>query len=155
MNLFFTFRTLLITTVAAVMMNGAALAADQGSAAEAEAMAKKAVAFIKSNGPEKAAEEFTNGKAFKDRDLYISYLDFTGKMLAHGSNPKLVGKDLIGLKDPEGKFMVQMAIDVAKTKGRGWTENYKFKNPTTEKLQEKAMYIERVGDSYVGVGIYK
>jgi cytochrome c len=75
--------------------------------------------------------------------------------LAHGSNPKLVGKDLIGLKDPEGKFMVQMAIDVAKTKGHGWTDNYKFKNPTTEKLQEKAMYVERVGDSYVGVGIYK
>lgn len=41
------------------------------------------------------------------------------------------------------------------TKGRGWTENYKFKNPTTEKLQEKAMSVERVGDSYVGVGIYK
>ena len=118
-------------------------------------MVKKAVAYIKANGPEKAADEFTNGKSFKDRDLYISYLDFTGKMLAHGSNPKLVGKDLIDLKDPEGKFMVRMAIDVAKTKGRGWTDIYKFKNPTTEKLQEKAMFVERVGDSYVGVGIYK
>ena len=113
------------------------------------------VKFIKANGPEKAAEEFTNGKSFKDRDLYISYLDFNGKMLAHGSNPKLVGKELMELKDPEGKFMVKMAIDVAKTKGKGWTEDYKFKNPTTEKLQEKAMYVERVGDAYVGVGIYK
>ena len=141
--------------VATFLMAGAAQAADQGSAAEAEAMAKKAVAFIKANGPEKAAEEFTNGKSFKDRDLYISYLDFNGKMLAHGSNPKLVGKELMELKDPEGKFMVKMAIDVAKTKGKGWTEDYKFKNPTTEKLQEKAMYVERVGDAYVGVGIYK
>jgi len=50
---------------------------------------------------------------------------------------------------------VKMAIEVAKTKGHGWTENYKFKNPTTDKLQEKAMYVERVGDAYVGVGIYK
>ena len=148
-------KTLFIAATAGFLMAGGALAADQGSAAEAEAMAKKAVAFIKANGPEKAADEFTNGKGFKDRDLYISYLDFTGKMLAHGSNPKLVGKDLIDLKDPEGKFMVKMAIEVAKTKGHGWTENYKFKNPTTDKLQEKAMYVERVGDSYVGVGIYK
>jgi len=150
-----TLKTLFIAVTASFMMAGAALAADQGSAAEAEAMAKKAVAFIKANGPEKAADEFTNGKTFKDRDLYISYLDFTGKMLGHGSNAKLVGKDLIDLKDPEGKFMVKMAIEVAKTKGHGWTENYKFKNPTTDKLQEKAMYVERVGDAYVGVGIYK
>jgi len=147
--------SLLSATALSFMMAGAVQAADQGTAAEAEAMAKKAVAYIKAHGPEKAAEEFTNGKSFKDRDLYISYLDFTGKMLAHGSNPKLVGKELIGLKDPEGKLMVQMAIEVAKTKGHGWTENYKFKNPTTEKLQEKAMYVERVDNSYVGVGIYK
>ena len=130
-------------------------AADQGTAAEAEAMAKKAVAYVKANGAEKAAEEFTNGKTFKDRDLYISYLDLNGKMLGHGSNPKLVGKDLIGLKDPEGKLLVHMAIDVAKNKGMGWTDNFKFKNAMTEKLQEKAMYVERVGDAYVGVGIYK
>jgi signal transduction histidine kinase len=155
MQLRLTLKALFVAGTASFLMAGFAIAADQGSAAEAEAMAKKAVAFIKAKGPEKAAEEFTSGKEFKDRDLYISYLDFTGKMLAHGSNPKLVGKDLIELKDPEGKFMVKMAIDVAKNKGNGWTENYKFKNPTTEKLQEKAMYVERVGDSYVGVGIYK
>ncbi len=155
MTIHTTLKTLFIAATASLIMAGGALAADQGSAAEAEAMAKKAVAFIKANGVEKAADEFTNGKGFKDRDLYISYLDLTGKMLGHGSNPKLVGKDLIDLKDPEGKFMVKMAIEVAKTKGHGWTENYKFKNPTTDKLQEKAMYVERVGEAYVGVGIYK
>jgi cytochrome c len=141
--------------VTCFFMAGPAFAADQGTAAEAEAMAKKAVAYIKANGQEKAVEEFTNGNSFKDRDLYISYLDFNGKMLAHGINPKLVGKELLELKDPEGRFMVKMAIEVAKTKGKGWTDNYKFKNPITEKLQEKAMYVERVGDAYVGVGIYK
>lgn len=134
---------------------GAAHAADQGTAAEAEAMVKKAVAYIKANGVEKAAEEFTNGKSFKDRDLYVSYLDMTGKALGHGANPKLVGKDLIGLKDADGKLLVQMLIDVGKTKGKGWTENYKFRNPTTEKISDKAQYCERVGDNVVCVGIYK
>lgn len=155
MQIYSTLKTLCVAATASFVMVAAAHAADQGTATEAEAMAKKAVAYIKANGPEKSADEFTNGKSFKDRDLYISYLDFTGKMLGHGSNAKLVGKDLIDLKDPEGKFMVKMAIEVAKTKGHGWTDNYKFKNPTTEKLQEKAMYVERVGDTYVGVGIYK
>lgn len=81
------------------LMTGAQ-AADRGTAAEAEAMVKKAVAYIKEKGPEKAYDEFTNGKQFKDRDLYVIVYDLNGKNLAQGANPKLVGKDLIGLKDP-------------------------------------------------------
>ncbi len=137
------------------LMAGTAHAADQGTAAEAEAMVKKAVAFLKANGPEKAAEEFTNGKTFKDRDLYVSYYDLSGKVLGHGANPKLVGKDLSGLKDPDGKLFIQMISDLAKTKGKGWTGSYKFRNPTTDKISEKAIYVERVDDTWVGVGVYK
>lgn len=155
MTLLSIFKTLVSATAMTFLMAGAAQAATQGTAAEAETMAKKAVAYIKANGAEKASEEFTNGKSFKDRDLYVSYLDLSGKVLAHGANPKLVGKDLLGLKDPDGKLMVHMFIDMAKTKGKGWTDTYKFRNPTTEKISEKTMYVERIGDAYVGVGIYK
>jgi cytochrome c len=80
--------------IVSFMAAGIAHAADQGTPAEAEAMTKRAVAYLKANGPEKAANEFTNGTAFKDRDLYVSYYDLTGKVLGHGANPKLVGKDL-------------------------------------------------------------
>lgn len=134
---------------------GAAQAADRGTAAEAEAMVKRAVAFIKDKGPEKAYDEFTNGKQFKDRDLYVIVYDLHGKNLAQGANPKLVGKDLIGLKDPDGKPLIQMFVDLAKTKGKGWVEGYKFLNPVTQKIETKAMYLERVGDTLVGCGIYK
>ena len=130
-------------------------AADRGTAAEAEAMVKKAVAYIKEKGPEKAYDEFTNGKQFKDRDLYVIVYDLNGKNLAQGANPKLVGKDLIGLKDPDGKPLIQMFVDLAKTKGKGWVEGYKFLNPVTQKIENKAMYLERVGDTLVGCGIYK
>lgn len=136
-------------------LTGPALAADRGSAAEAEAMVKKAVVFVKANGREKAAEEFTNGRAFKDRDLYISYYELTGKVIAHGANPKLVGKDLIGLKDPDGKLFIQMIVDVAKTKGKGWTDTYKFRDPLTDKMAEKVIYTERLDDTWIGVGVYK
>jgi len=134
---------------------GVAHAADNGTAAEAEAMTKRAVAYLKANGPEKAAQEFTHGTAFKDRDLYVSYYDLSGKVLGHGANPKLVGKDLSGLKDPDGKLFIQMISDLAKAKGKGWTDTYKFRNPTTDKIAEKIIYVERVDDTWIGVGIYK
>jgi cytochrome c len=155
MHFLSTFKVLFSAFAMGLFMVGAVQAADQGSAAEAEAMTKRAVAYLKANGPEKASEEFTNGTSFKDRDLYISYYDITGKVLGHGANPKLVGKDLITLKDPDGNHFIQMLCDLAKTKGKGWSDSYKFRNPTTEKMQEKVLYLERVGDSWVGVGIYK
>jgi hypothetical protein len=136
MKMFSLLRLFAAATIS-LLMTGTALAADQGTAAEAEAMVKKAVAYIKTNGTEKSYEEFTNGKSFKDRDLYVSVLDMTGKSLAHGANPKLVGKDISGIKDPDGKLLVQMFIDLAKTKGKGWTDVYKFRNPTTDKISDK------------------
>jgi len=148
-------KALLGSAALAFMMVGTSYAGDQGTAAEAEAMVKKAVAYIKANGPEKAYEEFTNGKSFKDRDLYVVVYDLNGKNLAQGANPKLVGKDLIGLKDPDGKPLIQMFVDLAKTKGKGWTEGYKFLNPVSQKIEGKAMYLERLGDTLVGCGIYK
>ena len=134
---------------------GTAQAADQGTAAEAEALVKKAAAYIKANGNDKAYEEFTNGKQFKDRDLYIFAYDFAGKNLAHGANPKLVGKDLSGLKDPDGKMILPPLVEIAKTKGKGWSESFKFRNPLTEKMEPKVVYVERVGDVFLGCGIYK
>lgn len=154
MKIFSLLKALVCVSAMGLMMSGTAYA-DQGTAPEAEAMVKKAVAFIKANGTEKAYEEFTHGKSFKDRDLYIIVYDLNGKNLAQGANPKLVGKDLIGLKDPDGKPLIQMFVDFAKSKGKGWVEGYKFLNPVTQKIEGKAMYLERVGDTLVGCGIYK
>ena len=141
--------------VALAPLTSIALAGDRGTPAEAEALVKKAVAYIKANGTDKAYEEVTNGKAFKDRDLYVFVYDLNGKCLAHGANPKLVGKDLIGLKDPDGKPLVKILVDVAKDKGHGWTETVKFRNPLTDKIQTRENYIERVGDTAVGSGVFK
>jgi len=155
MRVFQVLKGLLVAGAVGMAMSSVALAEQPGSPAEAEAMVKKAVAYVKANGREKAAEEFTNGKTFKDRDLYISYYELTGKVIAHGANAKLVGKDLIGLKDPDGKLLVQMITDLAKTKGKGWTASYKFRNPTSDKVAEKVIYVERVDDTWIGVGVYK
>jgi len=148
-------KSVFAAAAVSLMMVGMSHAADQGTAAEAEAMVKKGVAYIRANGPEKAAEEFTNGKTFKDRDLYIVYTEFSGKVLAHGGNPKLVGKNLTGMKDSEGNPFFQMLLDLAKSKGKGWSGSYRFMNPATQKIEAKVMYLESVGETYVGVGVYK
>lgn len=146
---------MLFAALAGALASGPACAAERGTAAEAEVLTKKAVAYVKANGRAKAAEEFTNGTAFKDRDLYISYYEMTGTVIGHGANAKLVGKNLIGLKDPDGKLFIQMIVDVASTKGKGWTQSYKFRDPLTDKMAEKIIYVERVDDTWIGVGVYK
>jgi hypothetical protein len=155
MNFLSAFKSVFAAGIGALLVATSALAADRGTPAEAEAMVKKAVAFIKTNGPDKSYEEFTHGKGFKDRDLYVIVYDLNGKNLAQGANPKLVGKDLIGLKDADGKPIIQMFVDLAKGKGKGWVEGYKFLNPVSQNIEGKAMYLERVGDTLVGCGIYK
>jgi cytochrome c len=155
MRIYSLVKWVLALSIFGLMALGTAQAADQGTAAEAEALVKKAVAYIKANGNDKAYEEFTNGKQFKDRDLYIFAYDFAGKNLAHGANPKLVGKDLSGLKDPDGKLILPPLVEIAKTKGKGWSESFKFRNPLTEKMEPKVVYVERVGDVFLGCGIYK
>lgn len=137
-------------------MSSTALAADKGTPDEAVAMVKKAVALIKSDGKEKAFAAISDpaNTTFHDRDLYIYVYDLNGVALAHGNNPKMVGKPLIGLKDNEGKPMIKEMVDLAKGKGKGWVD-FKWPNPVTKAVEAKSGYIEKVDDMLVGSGIYK
>jgi cytochrome c len=144
-----------LLVVLCLLFGSMAFAGEKGSPAEAEALVKKAVAFIKANGKDKAFAAFTNkDPQFVDRDLYVFVYDMDGKVLAHGQNPKMVGKDMSDMADPDGKLYVQERIKIAKTKGSGW-QNYKFSNPTNKKIEEKTAYIEKVDDFIVGAGAYK
>ncbi len=132
---------------------GQALAA--GTAADAKALVEKGAAFLKTNGKEKAFAEFTNQKGqFVKDDLYIFVLDLNGLTLAHGGNPKLVGKEMIQLKDADGKLFIKDMVDGAKAKGSGWAD-YKWTNPTTKKIDSKSTYYLKVDDVVLGCGIYK
>ena len=133
----------------------ATFAADKGSADEATALVKKAISFIKANGNEKAFAEFNNAKGqFVDRDLYIAVFDMNGVNVAHGANPKLIGKNLLDLKDVDGKQFIKEWYDVAAKKGSGWVD-YKWTNPTTKAIEQKSTYVEKFGDHLVACGIYR
>lgn len=132
---------------------GAAMAA--GTKADAEALVKKAIAFVKENGKEKGFAEISNPKGkFVKEDVYVTVYDMNGKCLAHGSNAKLIGKDLIGMKDPDGVAYVKERIDIAKSKGKGW-QDYKFNNPVTKKIEPKTAYLEKSEDVIFSAGAYK
>ena len=134
---------------------GSAAAADHGSAAEAQAMVSKAIEFMNKNGREKGYAEINNSKGqFTDRDLYVVVYDLNGKVLAHGSNAKMIGKDLIDMRDTDGKYFVKERVEIAKGKGSGW-QDYKFMNPVSRKIEPKSMYLQRYEDVIVGCGIYK
>lgn len=139
---------------ACVMATGAQ-AQDRATAAQAEAMVKKAVAFIKQNGTEKAYAEFSDKKGqFVDRDLYIVVHTLEGKCLAHGANEKLIGREMMDTQDTDGKFYMKERMELAKVKQSFW-QDYKFTNPVTKKIEPKSLYCERVDNTAVCGGIYK
>jgi cytochrome c len=133
----------------------AAAAGKHGTAAEAEAMVKKAVNYYKANGRDKAFAEFNNLKGqFVRGDLYVMVYDLNGKNLAHGANSKMIGKDLIDLKDADGKAFVKERVEIAKEKGKGW-QDYKWTNPVTHKIEEKTAYFVKIDDVIICCGAYK
>lgn len=132
-------------------------AAEFASREDAVALAKFTIKAIEQEGVE-AVSKAVNSKdgRFLDRDLYvyISDLRVPGLLVAHGSNVNLVGKVTIDLKDQNGKYFVRELNEVAKTKGSGWVD-YRWANADRTKFFDKTAYVERVGDYFVGVGVYK
>ena len=153
-------RYLVALSVAALTMLAPAMAAEFGSKEEAIAMVKRVQEQFKKDGPEltfKAVSDKST-KEYHDRDLYPFIYDMRGANkgvnVAHGARPALIGKNLIDLKDQDGKYLIREMVDIANGPGSGWVD-YKWPNPITSKIEDKSSYIEKMGDYFVGVGIYK
>jgi len=145
----------LVLACAAVVGTQPALA-QHATKDDAVAMVKKGVAYIKANGKDKAYSEITEKNAqFTKQDLYLVVYGLDGKCLAHGANGKQVGRDLIELKDIDGKPFIKERVELGKSKPAGFWQDYKFTNPTTKKIEPKQMYCERLDDTIVCGGIYK
>ncbi|WP_420473320.1 cache domain-containing protein [Noviherbaspirillum sp. ST9] len=138
-------------------MASSAVAADRGTAEEASALVKKAVAYIKANGKEKAVAAINDPKGpFVDRDLYIFVYDMKGNNVAigNGNASKMNGKNMLEMRDADGKYIIKGFIDILGTKNSGWFD-YKWPNPVTKAVEAKSSYVEKVDDLIVGSGIYK
>ena len=145
----------LFLVAALVLVAGYVSAQERGSAAEARELVKKAVAYVKEAGREKALAEFNNpkGTVFIKKDLYIYASDPQGINLAHGMNPAMKGMDLINLKDADGKPFVKEYTERAMKFGNG-TIDYKWADPVTKKVAMKSTYFERIDDIIICCGYY-
>ena len=143
--------------LAAVLAAGATFAAGEAATdKEAVAMVKKGVAYIKANGNDKGYAAITDkeNKDFHDRDLYLAVHRIDGTCIAHGTNPKMVGKNFIDMKDIDGKEYIKERVEFAKAKPTFWTD-YQFVNPVSKKIEPKTAYCERLDEYVVCGGIYK
>ena len=150
-------RKVLVAILVTLLCVGVTFAAAKGTAKEAKAMVDKAVALLKSSGPDKAFPAFNDQKGkFRDRDLYIWVADMNANMkcVAHGANPALIGKELIEFKDSDGKLFIKEIYEMAKSKGSGWVD-YKWTNPESKKIEQKSVYLEKFNNYVVVCGFYK
>lgn len=149
-------RYLVALSIGALTMLAPALAAEFGTKDEAVAMVKRVQEQFKKDGPEATFKAVSDKsvKAYHDRDLYPFIYNMKGVNVAHGARPALIGKNLIDLKDQDGKYLIREMIKISEGPGNGWVD-YKWPNPITNKIEDKSSYIEKMGDYFVGVGIYK
>ena len=146
-------KRLMLVLFVVLLMVSFSYAAD--STGKAKTMVEKAAAYIKANGKDKAMTEFNNPKGgFIDGHLYIFAVDFDGITLANGGTPALVGKDMKGLKDSEGKLFIAEMIELAKTKGSGWV-NYNWLNKVTKKIEPKTSFVQKIDNYFIGCGTNK
>src|SRR5579872_126352 len=133
-----------------------ASAAQFGTRDEAVAMVKRVQERFRLEGAAKTFAAVTaQQKAFRDRDLYVYIMNYDCVIQAHAARQELVGKSLWEFRDQDGIYPARNTVEVAKTKGSGWTD-YRWTNPKTGLVEAKSTYVEKLGNNFaVGVGIYK
>ena len=147
-------RMRMIASVAVALLAGTtvALAVTKD---DAIAMVKKTVAAIKADGVEKTyAAINTPGSQYQNGEVYAVVQGFDGTTLAHATNPKLVGKNMMEVQDVDGKYFAKEMATRGQKEASFWVD-YKFPNPTTKKIQVKDMYCEALPPTTVCAGVYR
>lgn len=145
---------MLVAAFAAALSFNAFASADRGTEQEAHALVKKAIAFYEKNGRDKAMAEFQKQPGpFVDRDLYVTVYDMKGDCLSQ-INPKMVGKNMLDLRDADGVHLIKDRVEGARKADSGW-QDYKFFNPVTKKIEPKRVYWEKRDDIIFAAGAYK
>lgn len=148
-------KILTAMSFALATMAAVAMPSTPGTKDDAKALAELAAAHVKKVGFEQAVKDFTAdqaawGLASRDRLVYVYVYDYKGTALAHAVNGAVVGKDLLQIKDPDGKTPI--ADSVAKAKAGGGYVEFKWSSPATKKIARGAAFIIPVPgkDAYIG-----
>lgn len=123
-----------------------------GTEAQAVAMVKKGVAYIQAFGVNQTYAQISNPEGkFRDRSLYLVVYGLDGMVLAHGHKPGMVGKNMLGYRDPGGKQVVKVTVERARTKSKFWVD-HQMDNPMTHEVEDMRMYCERLEETVICSG---
>ena len=140
-----------LAALAALAISTIALSAERATRDEAKAYCMKAAAHYRDIGAVKAFADFQTS-AWRDRELYVLGVNNDGIQVVHGANPAMVGRNVIDMRDVDGKLTNREMLAV---KEEGWVE-YQWHNPASGSVEAKATYVIRVSpDTILAVGAYK
>ncbi|MCG8686394.1 MAG: methyl-accepting chemotaxis protein [Desulfobacterales bacterium] len=86
---------------------------------------------------------------------YFWIQDTDGIMVHHPIKPSLNGKQLLGMKDPDGKLFFKEMDEIAERDGGGFVD-YKWPKPGFEEPQDKISYVKlfKPWNWIIGTGVY-
>jgi signal transduction histidine kinase len=94
---------------------------------------------------------------FIAKDAYIFVIDSKGVDLVNPAFPNLEGRNILDVKDTQGKPLIREMLNVAQTTGAGWVD-YMWPKPGESVSTQKSAYVSRarIGDQWVlvGSGVY-
>jgi len=94
---------------------------------------------------------------FLAKDAYVFVIDPNGVELVNPAFPSLEGRNLLDVKDTQGKHLVREMLEVAETRGSGWVD-YMWPKPGDSVSTQKSTYVSRANVAgkwlLVGCGVY-
>lgn len=116
-----------------------------------------AVAHIQKDGTA-AFPLFRDPKGrFIAKDAYVFVIDPAGIDLVNPAFPNLEGRNLLDVKDTQGKLLIREMLNAVETKGSGWVD-YMWPKPGESVSTLKSAYVTKatIGDKWVmvGCGVY-
>jgi signal transduction histidine kinase len=121
---------------------------------QARGLRDKAVkALVKDEAGTLKAINSLQGDFLQD-DLYVFVVDLnTGRYVAHGTNLRLVDTDFAKIRDPDGKPVGEPILKLMAEQDQG-EYKYRWKNPVTDRVENKHAYVRKAGHFMVAVGYY-
>jgi signal transduction histidine kinase len=120
-------------------------------------MVKDAIELIKEKGVAAFPLFHDPTGPFMAKDAYIFVFDMKGIDLVNPGFPNLEGRNLLDLKDTQGKQLIREMFEVVQASGSGWVD-YMWPKPGESASTQKSAYVSKakMGGQWVlvGCGVY-
>ena len=132
-----------LRSLALLLLASAAVQANAHTIPEGKQLLNEAVAQVVATDANQAAQQFMTDHKWRVGSMYVVLNDFTGKVLAHSANPKMVGKVMFEARDAGGRLFVQECINNLKAHGESEVE-LKWGNPSTNRIAPAHMLSKQI-----------